>query len=206
MADQFSTSISLAALLISAATAWLTLFRRGTIRMTKPTFVAFTYDHTPRPERPTIPKVFLRALIYSTGKRGQIIENMFITLRRDKNQQIFNVWGYGETEKLARGSGLYVGETGVAHNHHFNPPEHSTGFNFGAGEYHLDVFAFLVGVAKPIRLSSVLLTVPEQDGAQLRNSNYAYWFDWAPDSSRYHGHLENRRVIHNQSFVVMPEI
>jgi hypothetical protein len=63
MAEPLSTSISLAALMISGVTAWFTLVRRGTIRMTKPAFVAFAY-YTPRPGRLAIPKFFLRALIY----------------------------------------------------------------------------------------------------------------------------------------------
>jgi len=205
MAEPLSTSISLAALVISGVTAWLTLFRRGTIRMTKPTFVAFAYDTTPRPDRPAIPKVFLRALIYSTGKRGHIVENMFVTLRRGETRQTFNIWGYGD-EKLVRSSGMYVGETGVAYNHHFNPPEDSAGFNFGGGKYQLDVFAALVGIKKPIHLSSVRLTVPERDGMQLQDCEYSYWFDWASDSNEYQGHLEHRRVVRADTFVVAPSI
>ena len=142
--------------------------------MTKPTFAAFAYDFTPRPDRPVIPKVFFSALIYSTGRRGHVVENMFVVLYRGETRQTFSIWGYGD-EKLARGCGLYVGETGVAYNHHFNPPEDSTGFNFKAGEYQLDVFAAPVGLEKPVHLTSVALHVPERDGVQVQEPECSYY-------------------------------
>ena len=110
--DNIARAISVAALITSAVTVWLTLFRRGTVRMTKPAFIAFSYDIVGNKPKA---KIFIRSLLYSTGKRGQVIENMFITVRRSETQQTFNVWGHGD-EKLSRGSGLFVGETGVVTN------------------------------------------------------------------------------------------
>lgn len=148
-------------------TAWLTLLRRGTVRMTKPTIVYFGPDGASRKAGPAKPKIFLRSLVYSTGKRGHIIESMFATVRRGETRQTFNVWVYGE-DKLARGSAIYVGETGVACNHHFLLPEDGTRFEFLAGDYRLDVYAALVGRSASLHLYSVTLTISEQAAMQLK--------------------------------------
>ncbi len=136
--------ISIAALVISAVTAWLTLLRRGTVRMTKPTVMFFGPDGGPHNGAPAKPKVFLRSLVYSTGKRGHIIESMFVTLRRGETRQTFNIWVYDQNG-LARGSGVYVGDTGVVCNHHFLLPTDGTRFEFLAGDYQVDVYAALGG-------------------------------------------------------------
>jgi len=66
------TSLSLAlvvsflALAVSTLTAWLTLLRRGEIRMTLPTLIYFGPDGGSRAEAPP-EKGFLRTLLYSTG-------------------------------------------------------------------------------------------------------------------------------------------
>ena len=108
MPPAISVVVSTLALTISMVTAWLTLFRRGTVRMTRPTAIYFGADGSVDPS----PKVYLRTLLYSTAKRGQIVESMFVKLRRGESIQTFNIWAYGEAS-LARGSGLYVGENGV---------------------------------------------------------------------------------------------
>jgi hypothetical protein len=93
-----STVVSILALAISMATAWFTL-RRGTVRMTQPTTFYFGADASASPS----PKVYLRTLLYTTAKRGKIIESMFVKLRRGESIQTFNIWVYGENS-LARGS------------------------------------------------------------------------------------------------------
>jgi hypothetical protein len=186
-----SLCISVAALAVSAVTAWLTLLRRGTVRMTKPTVVYFGPDGTSRKEGPAKPKIFLRSLVYSTGKRGHIIESMFATLRRGETRQTFNVWVYGE-DKLARGSGIYVGETGVVCNHHFLLPEDGTRFEFLAGDYRLDVYAALVGRSASPHLCSVSLSISEQAAQQLKDPECSLYFDWGQDSQRYQPHIRKK--------------
>jgi hypothetical protein len=44
---------------------------------------------------------------------------MYVALSRNETRQNFNIWVYGAEKKLVRGSGLFVGETGVEANHHF---------------------------------------------------------------------------------------
>jgi hypothetical protein len=41
-----------------------------------------------------------------------------------RSHRNFNIWVYS-TEKLVRGSGLFVGETGVEANHHFLAPRNA---------------------------------------------------------------------------------
>jgi hypothetical protein len=103
MTDPIALTLSALALVVSATTASLTLFRRGTIKMTQPTVIFFGPD-TPRSRNDTaLPKVFLRTLLFSTSKRGRVIENMYVALSRNETHQNFNVWVYGEREKLVRG-------------------------------------------------------------------------------------------------------
>ena len=103
-----SLLISGLALCISLATAWVTLFRRGDLKMTQPTVIYFGPDaDQPGGENPS-PKVYLRTLLFSTGKRGRMIESLHVRIERGETAQNFNIWVYGE-EKLSRGSGLFVG-------------------------------------------------------------------------------------------------
>src|SRR5271170_5792354 len=181
MPPAISVVVSTLALTISMVTAWLTLFRRGTVRMTRPTAIYFGADGSVDPS----PKVYLRTLLYSTAKRGQIVESMFVKLRRGESVQTFNVWVYGEAS-LARGSGLYVGENGVTCNHHFLLPADGTKFEFLPGEYKVEVYASLVGVKQPLLLYVTVLSVSEQTAKQLQDTEYGVYFDWGPDSRHYH--------------------
>jgi hypothetical protein len=60
---------------------------------------------------------------------------------------VFDVWVYGETNRLVVGSGLFVGKDGVAFNHHFPPRCGSPEFLFLAGTYRLEVLAGVVANA-----------------------------------------------------------
>lgn len=84
--------ISVLALAVSAVTAWLTLLRRGRVRMTQPTVIYFGSDGGSKAEPNPNMRVFLRTLLYSTGKRGQIVENMFIRLQHGETRQNLNIW------------------------------------------------------------------------------------------------------------------
>src|SRR5271169_3559963 len=105
MADPLSITISALALGVPSVTAWLTLFRRGTVKMTQPTVIYFGPDAPRSRNVPPPPKVYLRTLLFSTSKRGRVIESMHVTLSRNETRQNFNIWVYGD-ERLVRGSGL----------------------------------------------------------------------------------------------------
>lgn len=192
MSDPVAIAVSVLALAVSATTAWLTLFRRGTVKMTKPTVIFFGPD-TARPGKKIgKPKVYLRALLFATSKRGRVIESMHVSLSRAETRQNFNVWVYGERSELVRGSGLFVGETGVAVNHHFLAPEDDTTFPWAAGPHKLSVYAKLVGDTKPILLFEQVLEVTAEAASQLRGSGAGLYFDWGPDSACYLSHIEER--------------
>jgi hypothetical protein len=191
MVDPVALSVSVLALAVSGVTAWLTLLRQGTVRMTQPTVIYFGPD-APRGdnERPP-PKIYLRTLLFSTSKRGRVIESMHAALHRNESHQNFNIWVHGD-DKLVRGSGLFVGETGVAANHHFLTPKDGSSFEFLAGKYRLEVFAHLLSDKRPKLLFSQELEISPETAASLNLPRTGLYFDWGPDSSRYLPHLEER--------------
>jgi len=87
MTEWVAIGISAFALIVSAITAWLTLFRAGDLRMTQPTVVFFGPDGgRAEGEKPRL-KVFLRTLLYSTARRGQTVESMHVNLQRAESKQ-----------------------------------------------------------------------------------------------------------------------
>jgi hypothetical protein len=192
MTDPIALTVSVLALAVSAATAWLTLFRRGTVRMTQPTVIFFGPDTPRSSDHLAKPKVYLRTLLFATSKRGRIVESMHISLARSETQQNFNIWVHGETTKLVRGSGLFVGETGISANHHFLTPEDGSHFKWLAGSYQLGVYARLLGDKTPKLLFTQQLEVAPDIARQLESPGAGLYFDWGPDSSRCLSHVDHR--------------
>jgi hypothetical protein len=187
----FTTTISIVSLILSLTTAWLTLFRRGIVKMTQPTVIFFGHD-APRSRRDrALPKVFLRTLLFASSKRGRIIEGLHVALSRGETRQNFNIWVYGN-DHLVRGSGLFVGEAGVEANHHFLTPHDAHSFAFTAGQYRVDVFARLLGDSQRIQLFSQTLTITSELAAALEEPNTGVYFDWGPDSESYVSYVDKR--------------
>lgn len=186
--DTLAIIISGCSLAISAVVAYLTLFRKGEVKMTQPTTIYFGADGGNRSTMSLAPKVYLRTLLYSTAKRGNVISSLHVRLTRGETTQTFNIWVYGE-EKLTRGSGLFVGEQGVVLNHHFMPPDDGTAFKFLPGSYTLELFAAQVDHPKPRLLWSVNLDLSQnlsgKMGSVLAGGTF---FDWQPNSGSYHAH------------------
>jgi hypothetical protein len=189
MMPTIATVISVLALVISAVTAWLTLFRKGTLRMTRPAVIFFGPDGPPSQGAEV--KVFLRTLLYSTAKRAQILESMYVTLRRRESVQTFNIWVYGDTGPLVRGSGLRVSEDGLTANHHFVLPKDGTHFVFLPGEYVVEVHAVLVNAPHALLMSSIRLQLSQEQATAIANGSGVH-FDWGPDSKSYHAHIDDR--------------
>jgi hypothetical protein len=181
MADPISLAVSGTSILISGTVAWLTLLRRGRVQMTKPTIVCFG---TVSGDQKTIPKVFLRTLLYCTAKRGIIVENMFVNVYHDNSCQTFSIWAYRDKD-LVRGSGVYVGMEGLALEHHFHPLEDSN-FIFSPGNYLIEVFALTVGSKRSRKLAKISLSLTDQEASLIEAREEGFvWFDWEPNSRSY---------------------
>jgi hypothetical protein len=148
--------------------------------MTRPILIGFLHD-LPGGE----PKIFFRAMLYASGKRGHIIESLFLRVRRGESAQIFNVWMHGETNSLKIGSGLRVGEEGISCNHHFLPPPADSSYRFMEGEYVIEVIAHVVGTRSPRVLARVSVTLLSEHESVLHDVTAGVLFNWGPDSQRY---------------------
>jgi len=183
---EFSLILSSIALLISGLTFWLTYLRKGVIKMSRPTTIFFGNDGRTSKS----PKIYLRTILYSTSKKGNIIESMYVKLRRGESIQNFNVWVYGDGQ-LHRGSGLFVGAEGVTFNHHFLLPKDGTNFNFLPGESILEVYCTLVN-RKKSRLFTVNVNLTEIESKALENAKKGIYFDWGADSEEYNKFIDEK--------------
>ena len=182
--DTVEIYLSGLAILISGVTAWLTLLKPGSVKMTRPTVIFFGPDGSRGPA-----KVFLRTLLYCTSRRGRIIQGMFVRLRRGESAQNFNVWVYGD-DSLKRGSGLYVGQDGVVCNHHFLLPRDGTQYEFLGGRYVIEVFAELVNARRPVKLAEEAIDLSQDFASRINKQDSGVYYDWGPDSQTYHANLD----------------
>jgi hypothetical protein len=181
-----SILISSCAFLIAVLTAYLTFFRKGQLQMTQPTVIFFGSDG---PNFDGKNKVFLRTLLFSTAKRGQVLESLYISLKRGESRQNFNIWVYGDKGDLKRGSGLFVPQEGVAFDHHFLLPEDGANFNFLSGSYNIRVYAKIFGSQDFRELLSTNVNITETLAERLSKPNTGLYFDWGPDQQSYHPHI-----------------
>jgi len=182
MSDVISISIAALALFVSSTTAWFTLLRRGRLCMTQPTIVAFVFDGPSGP-----PKVVIRTLLFSTGHRGVIVENMYVIRSHDPVDDIFTVWGYseGNVQSMVRGSGLYVGVEGSALYHHFVLPENTNPPIFRAGTWSIEVHAKTLGNSYTQRLAELQILVNEDIAAMLARRKIGVLFNLDPRTGKY---------------------
>jgi len=183
--------ISVIALLTSLITAWLTFFMKGTLKMTQPTIISFGQDGRFEDGNPPSKKICIRTLLFSTSRRGQMIESMYINIQRAETKQNFSMWGYDEG-KLVRGSGLFVGPNGTALYHHFLLPPDGSTFYFISGDYILRVYAKLVETNKQLELANIPLRISESDAKQLESLDAMLVFDWGPDKQNYYSRIDKR--------------
>ena len=190
MSPWLSFGVSCLALSVSGITAWLTFFSKGTLVMTQPTVVFFGPDGSRFNSDKN--KIYLRTLLYSTAKRGHVLESLHVSLQLNESRQNFNIWVYGEKANLRRGSGLFVAQDGVTFDHHFLLPEDGANFRFLSGTYRLVVFTKLVGEGTPKEIMTIALTISESQASQLTEPNTGIYFDWGPDQQAYHSHIDKK--------------
>lgn len=182
--------ISSLSLLIASLTAWLTLLKTGSVKMTKPTQIYFGPDGGGGNHF----KIYFLTLLYATSKKGCVIENMFVRLRYLETQQDFNIWVYDDrsASKLVRGSGLKVTDSGMASAHHYLLPKNADNMILRSGDYTLEVHAQLVGKAEAIKLAEVTLPINESEAQQLKDKKCGIYFDWGAFSQQYLSHIDDR--------------
>lgn len=180
-----SALLSVLSLVVSITVAWLTLFRRGRLYMTQPVQIAFVFEAEK-------PKVFLRTLLYATGKRGYVVEGLFLKVRQPESTHTFGFWGYGERNELMVAGGLRVTEDGIAYNHHFLETAHTNGFQFVPGKYEIMVYARLVNRRAARHLSTVKLSLSAPDAMLMRIKGVGLLFTWDPDMNTYNCTVNTR--------------
>jgi|SRR5450631_1925642 len=192
MSSTVSLALSGISLVVAVTTAWLTLWRRGTVCMAQPPSVYFGPDGA----RERHPKVFVRALLYATSIRGRIVQGMFVRLRRGDSSQTFPIWVSGDARgNLNRGAGLAVKSDGIALHHHFLLPGDGTTYEFLPGAYELELCAVLVGQSRPHRLGLIKLAVSDLEAARLREDQTSgLYFDWSPDTGCYSTHIDQAKL------------
>ena len=192
MSSVLNLLISIFALLVSMLTAWLTLFRRGKLVITQPALIYLGPDGSPGLVIHN--KVYIRALLHSTAKKGQVIEYLYVSLQRNESKQNFNIWVYGETDDLRRGSGLFISHEGFASDHHFLLPDDGAEFRFHPGKYTLKIFAKPIG-RSATELKSIDLSISESDAKAMKETNNGIYFDWGPDQESYNSHIDKNNKL-----------
>lgn len=170
--------ISTLSLGVSATTAWLTNLRRGQLKMTRPTMMAFVHEGES-------PKIVMRSMLFSTAHRGNVVESLHATLQRETTTMTLAFWGYGETTVLQRGGGLFVGREGVALYHHFTTLPANFAHKFQPGSHTVRFFACLLGKDGPQCLIEATIELTEEMVKILNEKSGGVMFNWHPEDNRY---------------------
>jgi hypothetical protein len=186
---EISPIVSIVALSVSLLTAWFTILRRGSVRSTRPSFIAIRYDFVGKAAPQA--KVFLRSMLFTTGKRGHVIESLSLHVREGNRGAEFSFWGHGDKD-LIRGSGLFIPESGVVTNHHFNPTDSEKVFVFSAGGYTIELIAHVFGRKRPAVLWQGVLQLSESPFGTTIARDTAVYFSWSPHWQRYVSTIESR--------------
>ena len=186
---QFSLVFSVAALVLSAWTFWFVHVRSGRLSASRPQSVFFGPDGGTKDK----PKVFVSTFLYSSADKGCVIESLFMQLKIRQTTKNFTVWVYDQGAGLRRGSGLFVGRTGFAANHHFILPSDSDSFGWQAGEYQILLVAKVASQSSESVLWSEKLVVSSEHASRLSEGNVGVYFDWDPDRQEYDAHVNSKR-------------
>lgn len=186
--DTLTLAISVVALLVSAASAWFSVFRRGRLYMVRPSQIYIGAERGNHSGPVFRPKIYLRTTMFCSGKRGRIVESVYVTLRHGDTKRVFNIWVFGEKD-LARGSAMFVGESGVASNHHFLEPLDRPELPWHAGEYELKVYANIFPASRGNLLFECTLRLDEAAITAVSRRSKGIYFDWSPEGGEYLKHI-----------------
>jgi hypothetical protein len=183
-------AISALALFISIGTAWLTLFRRGKLTMTRPTMIALVFEGLEK-----TPKVVLRSCLYSTGHRGIVIESMVARMTANNQEYALSFWAYTPDNNVPaiRGGGLRADINGVSLYHHFLPLPSTNDVRFSPGRYAVDVSAWIAGRKDEVQLGKYLFNLNAACADALERRVSGAMCDWNPVQGCYE--VSNSRPI-----------
>ncbi|WP_226382993.1 MULTISPECIES: hypothetical protein [Burkholderia] len=185
--DIFTLVLSGVSVVVSAYTFWLVQFNRGKLKMTRPTYVCLKRD-----AGPNWPKLFIRTCLYSTGTKGMAVENLFLHVHKDGQIYRFNLWGHTDSGRLTIGSGLFVGPTGIASDHHFNLRGAPDTLLYGMGTYKVEIFAAVAG-RRGTKISEIEFDITGQQSAELvRIPSQQLDLYWNAEQERYDGEIRLR--------------
>lgn len=180
-----SIVLSILAIVISIVTFWLTYVHKGQLGMSHPSLIFFGPEGNG-------PKIFFRALLYSTSRKGQLVEYMYVKISRKEVSQIFDIWVYGEPQQLRIGSGLFVGESGATYDHHFICTNFDQNFLFFSGTYSLEVYVKLVNTKRARKLFQTSLEVSKSEAHELTTHRAGLMFNWGAESRQYTKRLDKK--------------
>lgn len=179
MVDLFSLAVASGSFVISMVALYLTYFHKGSLKLTRPTALFFTRDGIEGQF-----KIVITALLYSTAKRGQVVESMFIKLIRDGSTTTFGEWIYWEGSKVHLG-GVKVGEEGRSLFDHFILSDDDKNFNFTSGKYLLEIYASQVGNKRPIRLFQTEFVLDAETSETIKPQGRGFALLWNSDNQSY---------------------
>lgn len=97
--------MSAASFVLSGYALWVAQFNHGRLKMTQPTLLCLKRELTA-----PIPKIFLRTLLFTTGNKGTVIQNMFLRVHHPGGTYTFDFWGHTEGGKLTLAAACSSGQ------------------------------------------------------------------------------------------------
>jgi hypothetical protein len=175
---------------MSAVAFWFSVLRRGRVEATQPMILAFVKE--PGTFGNLRLKVFLRTLLVSTGKRGNVIESLYLRIKQGNQDWELSFWGYGEKD-LVRGAGLFVPESGFATYHHFSPIGPLELLRLSSGPCSVRLMAKVLNQGPEKCLWKVDLLLPQTKSEDFGSIDEAVYFDWAHGERQYTVTVEKRK-------------
>lgn len=179
MVDPFSLAVAMGSFAISIITLYLTYLQRGSLRLTRPTAIFFVRDGSDGKF-----KIVVTALLYSTAKRGQVVESLFIKIIQNDSVTTFSEWIYWEGNRVHLG-GVKIGDEGRTLFDHFLLSDETNNFDFTIGGYSLEIYALKVGTKNPIKLFKTEFTIDAKtiEAVKPRGPGFALLLN--PDTKSY---------------------
>jgi hypothetical protein len=105
----FTSVMSVFSVLLSVTVAYMTLWRRGNLYMTRPVQIILRWPGGRHPE------IILKTLSYATGKRGHVIESLFLEVKQSgQENHVLGRWSMAYRREWCdrAGLGFELGELG----------------------------------------------------------------------------------------------